>query len=249
MREARHAVLFRHAAERDHHQLLVIGRQIRVFENRRDFVLSWCHFVVPCLDRNTELKEFALAFEHESQHPLRNRAEIVVFEFLSLRRLGAEQRPAGGQQVGPGEEKMPIDQEVFLLGAGGGDNLRAVGMAEQLQYPLSLHIQSLHRAEHGRLLVERFAGPRDERSRNTERRAVGIFEDIGRAGHVPGRVTASFERRPDAARGEARRVGLALDQSLARELVNHLPAMYPSGARKLSCFSAVRPVSGKKTWA
>ncbi len=48
----------------------------------------------------------------------RNRAEVLIFELLPLRRLGAKQRAAGVQQVGPGEEEVAVDQEVFLLGAG-----------------------------------------------------------------------------------------------------------------------------------
>ena len=69
-----------------------------------------------------------------------------------------------------------------------------------------------------RLLVERFAGPGDERRRNAERRAVRVFENVGRAGDVPDRVAAGFERGADAAGREARSVGLALDQLLAGEL-------------------------------
>ena len=89
---------------------------------------------------------------------------------------------------------------------------------EQLQDPLGLHVQGLHRPQQRRLLVERLAGPAHEGRGNAERRAVGVFQDVGRAGRVPGRVAAGLERGADAARGEARRVGLALDQLLAGEL-------------------------------
>ena len=45
----------------------------------------------------------------------------------------------------------------------------------------------------------------------------GAFADIGRARRVPAGVAAGLERGADAARGEARRVGLALHQLLAAE--------------------------------
>ena len=136
--QARHAVLLGHALQRDHDQLLMVGGEVGVLVDRGDFVLGRGHFVVPRLDRNAELEQLALDFEHEGQHALRNRAEVVIFELLALRRLGAEQRAAGVEQVGPGEEEVAVDQEVFLLGAGGRRDKRAVRLAEQLQDPLGL---------------------------------------------------------------------------------------------------------------
>ena len=126
VRQAGHAVFLGHPLERDHHQLLMIGRQVGRLEDRRDFVLRRGHFVVPRLDRNAELEQLALGFQHEGQHALRNGAEVMIFELLALRRLGAEQRATGGEQVGPSKVEVPIDQEVFLLRAGGRGDERAV---------------------------------------------------------------------------------------------------------------------------
>ena len=96
MQQARHAILFRHATERNADKLLMIGRQVGGFEHRRNFVLRRGDFIVPGLDRNSELEHLALGFEHECQYALRNRAEVMIFEFLSLRRLRSEERAAGG---------------------------------------------------------------------------------------------------------------------------------------------------------
>ena len=96
-------------------QLLMIGRQVRVFEDRGDFILCRSDFVVPRLDRDAELEQFALGVEHEGQYPLGNRAEIMVLEFLAFRRLRAEQGPPRREQVGPREVEIPVDQEVFLF--------------------------------------------------------------------------------------------------------------------------------------
>ena len=148
----------------------------------------------------------------------------MIFELLTLGRLRAEQGAAGRQQVRSGEEEMSIDQEVLLLGAGRRRDERAVRLAEQLQHALGLAIEGLHRTQERRLLIQRFAGPGDERCRNAERRAVRVFEDVGRAGDVPDRVAAGFERGTNAAGREARTVGLTLDQLLAGEL-GHRPAV------------------------
>ena len=67
-------------------------------------------------------------------------------------------------------------------------------------------------------MVERLAGPRHERRRDAEERAVRVLEDERRRGRVPGRVAARLEGRADAAGRERRGVGLALDQLLAGEL-------------------------------
>ena len=102
--------------------------------------------------------------------------------------------------------------------------------------------ERFHRAEQRGLLVERLAGPGTERGGDAQRRAVGVVEDEGGAGRVPGGVAAGLEGGADAARGEARGVGLAADQLLAAELGDRRP---PSvGTRNESCFSAVSPVIG-----
>ena len=46
----------------------------------------------------------------------------MVVELVALRRLGAEQRPPGGDQVGALEVVLLVDQEVLLLGADGGED-------------------------------------------------------------------------------------------------------------------------------
>ena len=74
----------------------------------------------------------------------------------------------------------------------------------------------IERSKRG-LLVQRLAGPGNEGRGNAERRAVGVFQDVGRAGNVPGRIAAGLEGGADAARRKARSVRLALDQRAAGE--------------------------------
>ena len=142
----------------------------------------------------------------------------MVLEFLSLRRRGAEERTAGRKQVGARVIKHLVDQEIFLLGSRRGGDPGDVFVTEELEDAAGLFIQCLHRLEQRCFSVEGLAGPRDERRRNAERRAVGIPHEKSRTGHIPRSVAARGVRGADAAGGEGRGIGLALDEGLAFEL-------------------------------
>jgi|GEM_PF-6871026 len=135
-----------------------------------------------------------------------------------LGRLGAEQGPAGDEQVGPGEDEVAVDEEVFLLRTGIGHD-RQLGLdAEELEHALGLLVQGLGGAQERGLLVQGLTGPGKEDGGDAQEGAVGVLQDVGRAGHVPGGVAAGLEGGAQAARGEARGVGLALDEHRAAEL-------------------------------
>ena len=170
------------------------------------------HFVVTGLDGDTQLVQFAFAIEHASQDAVRNRTEVLITEFLSLRGWSTKQGAASIDQVRTGEEEVSVDQEVFLFRAAGSSDQAWVLVAEQLQDSLSLRIQALHRAEQRGLLVERFTGPRKECRWDAEGGSIGVIEDVGGARDVPRGVSASFKRGADAARWEAGCVWLTLDQ-------------------------------------
>ena len=70
---------------------------------------------------------------HARQHALGDGAEVLVFQLLALGRRGAEERAAAVDQVRAGVVEVLVDQEVFLLGADGGEDLLRVVVAEQLQ--------------------------------------------------------------------------------------------------------------------
>ena len=164
------------------------------------------------------LRHLLLGVEHVRQHALGDRAEVVVVELVALRRLGAEQRAAGGDEVGALEVVALVDQEVLLLGPDRREHARGVLVAEQLERAQRRARQRVHRAQQRDLVVERLARPRRERGRDAEQRAVRVLEDERRRGRVPRGVAARLERRPDAAGRERGRVRLALDQLLAGEL-------------------------------
>jgi len=145
------------------------------------------------LHGHAELEEFALGFQHAGKNTLGDDAEVLVFKLLALGRLGAEERAPAVHEVGARKEEVAVDEEVFLFGAGGGGDESGAGVAEQFQDALGLVVQGAHGAEHRRLLVQRLAGPGDERSGDAERGAIRVFQDVGGAGHVPGSVAARLE--------------------------------------------------------
>ncbi len=218
VQQADQAVAARDVLEDLHHELLVVRADVRVLEDRRDLVLRRGDLVVAGLDRHAELRQLALRVEHAGEHALGDRAEVVVVELVALRRLGAEQRAPGGDQVGALEVVLLVDQEVLLLGPDGGEHAQGLGVAEQRERADRGVRQRVHRAQQRDLVVQRLAGPRRERRRDAEQRAVRVLEDEGRRRRVPRGVAAGLERRPDAARRERRGVRLALDQLLAGEL-------------------------------
>ena len=98
--EADETMLSRNAPEQGHREHLVVMGDVRRFVNWSDFVLGRSHFVVAGLDGNPELEALAFGFHHAGKHAIRNRAEVLVFELLTLRRLRPEERTATGVKVG-----------------------------------------------------------------------------------------------------------------------------------------------------
>ena len=101
--EQRHQAVLRGGAAHDlHRQHLVVGGEVGVLEDRRQFVLAGRHFVVPGLDRHAQLEQLGLAVGHAGDDALGDGAEVLVFQLLALGRRGAEEGAAGVDQVGPG---------------------------------------------------------------------------------------------------------------------------------------------------
>ncbi len=113
--QASHAVLLGDPPQRQHHHLLVIGREVCRLENRRDFKLTRCHFVVPRLDWNAELEQLAFRLQHEPQYPFRDGTEVVIVELLALRWLAPEQGTSRIEQVRSRVIEVTINQKVLLL--------------------------------------------------------------------------------------------------------------------------------------
>ena len=73
--------------------------------------------VVLSLGQNAELPEFLVQILHECSHARLDGAEIMIVQFLSLRRLRAKERPAGVEKILTLVIKRLVDQEIFLLRA------------------------------------------------------------------------------------------------------------------------------------
>ena len=130
--------------QHQHRLLLMIGRDVGVLVNRSQLVLRRSDFVVPRLDRHAELGKLTLGFQHAGEYSIRDRTEVLIFELLTLRRLGSEECPAADVEVRAREVEVAVDQEVFLLGTTGREDVIGNRLTEDLQDSLSLLIESLH---------------------------------------------------------------------------------------------------------
>ncbi|MPN04172.1 hypothetical protein SDC9_151408 [bioreactor metagenome] len=99
---------------------------------------------MPGLGRNPQPPERLVHLGHKGQHPRFDRTVIVVVKLLVLRRRRAEQRAAGLDQVRAGEIEIPIDQEILLLRADGGENLFNVGVSKELKNTHRLTADCFH---------------------------------------------------------------------------------------------------------
>jgi hypothetical protein len=125
----------------------MIGADVRVLEDRCQLVLVGRDLVMAGLHRHAKLGELTFGVKHVGEDPLRDRAEVVVVEFVTLGGLGPEQGPPGGDQVRPLEEVLLVDEEVLLLRSDGREDPRGVSVTEQLQCPNCRLRQRVHRAQ------------------------------------------------------------------------------------------------------
>ena len=82
----------RHAAQRRHHELVVVDADIGLLEARRHLELARRDFIVTRDDRHTELVQLVLHLGDAGLDALRDAAEVVILELLatSLRFAGFE---------------------------------------------------------------------------------------------------------------------------------------------------------------
>ena len=96
-------------------------------------------------------------------------------------------------------------------------------MAKEFEDASGLLVECLHRTKNRCLLVECLTCPGDKGGRDAQRRAIRVFQDVSRAGNVPGGVAARFEGLANAPGWEAGGVRLALDQLGAGEFGHRAP--------------------------
>ena len=212
VQQALEPVTFGHVAQGGHDDVVVVHGQVAGLKQRRDLVLAGGGFIVAGAHGHAQFVELAFHFHHVGQHALGDDPEVLVAEFLALGRTGAEQRTSRHLQVGTGKVEVVVDAEIFLLQTGIGDH-RQLGLdAEQLQHAAGLTVEGLAGTQQRGLLVQGHTGPGKEHGGDAQEGPVGVFHDVGGAGHVPGRIAARLKGGAQAAGGEGRGVGLAADQ-------------------------------------
>ena len=216
VQQAGHAVLGGNFAHGFHRQLVLVGGDVYGRVYGRKFVLCGRDFVVLGFGEHAQFPQFLVEVAHECGDAGFDCAEIVVVEFLTLRRFCAEQCSARVEQVAAFLEGFGVDEEVFLFGAHRGGNLLGLS-AEQTEQFDGFAADGFHRTQQRRFLVEGVSVIAAKRRGNAE--YAVFYEGIG--GGVPRGIAARFEGGAQSAAGERTRVGFAFDEFLAAEFHNH----------------------------
>ena len=213
MQQADKAVAERNVLHCLHGQLVVVGRNVRGGEDRRQLVLCRGDLVVLCLSKHAELPQLFVELLHERGNSRLDRAEVMIFKLLTLRCACTEQRAACVNEVRALIVELFIDKEIFLLRADGRDDTLCRGVAEKAEDTNGLCAQRFHGAQQRGFLIQHLAAVGTERRRNVQ--GVIFNECVG--GRVPCGVAAGFKRCAQTAGREGRSIRLALDELLAGE--------------------------------
>ena len=150
-----------------HREQVVVDGDVRAREDGRDFVLTWRDLVMLGLRIHTHAPQRVVDLLHEVAHDLTDSAKVMLLELLPLHGVGTKERPAAHDEVGATTVIVLLDEEVFLLGADGGDDLRNIIDAEAGKHALGLVGNCLHAAKKRGLLIKGLARIGDERRRDT----------------------------------------------------------------------------------
>ena len=200
-----------------HRELIVVGGDVRGRIDGGQLVLRGCGLVVLGLGEDAQLPQFLVQLGHKRLDARLDGAEVMILQFLPLRRLRAEQGAAGIDEVLAALIELFVYEKILLFGADGRIHALGVVPPEQAEDAERLLVERLHRAQQRRLFVQRLAAVGAEGGGNVQRFVL----DEGIGGGVPRGVAPRLEGRAQAARREGGRVRLAFDQFLPREFHNH----------------------------
>src|SRR5690625_4112932 len=218
--QADETVLAGNLPKRQHDKLLMVGRDVGVFKDRRDLVLTGRDLVMARFDGHAEAVQLPLDLQHVGQHAVGDAAEVMIAQLLSSRRLRSYQRAPAYFEIRTAVVELLIHQKILLLGADGYVYALCDVIAEEAEHAQRLLLKRIQRPKQRDLMVKRLARPRCKTRRDGQVLAVLVLDDERRRRRVPRRIPARFKRHSQATRGEARCVRLALNQVAAGELHN-----------------------------
>ena len=193
-------------------ELVLIGSHVDGGVDGRELVLCGRHFVMLGLCQHAEFPQLLVEVLHEGGDAGFDGAEVVVFEFLSFWRSRTEKRSSRVHQVAALLECLAVDEEIFLFGTDGGDELLRLS-AEEVQEFHTLAGDRFHGAEQRGLFVESLSVVAAEGGGDAQRPVLD--ERVGSG--IPRGVASRLEGRAEAAARERAGVGFAFDQLLAVE--------------------------------
>lgn len=131
-----------------------------VFEDEntgRELVLRGCRFVVLCLCIDPQLPKLRVEFFHELHYPRSYRAEVVVVQFLPLRRTRTEQRTPRITQILSLQGRFSVKEKILLFCTHSGNYPGCIVVSEKSEDAERRATHQFHRAQKRRLFVEHLA--------------------------------------------------------------------------------------------
>ena len=110
-----------------------------------------------CFGKNAHFPQFFIQIPHIVHNLFGYDAEIVIFQFLSFWRFGAEKGTAAHDQIFPLFIKGFIDQKIFLFRSDSGDDTGCLCVAKQPENAQRLLVQYFHGTQKRRLFVQSLA--------------------------------------------------------------------------------------------
>ena len=211
--QADQAVLFGDLLHHLHGQQVVVHGDVGGVKDGGQLMLAGGNLVVLGLGGNPQFPQLVVQILHIFGDDGPQGAEVMLLQLLALGGHGTEQGAAGEDQILTGLIVLFANQEVLLLGTHGGGHMVHL-LAEQLQDAAGLGGQGAHGAQQRGFFIQCLAVVAAERGGDAQHTVL----HEGVAGGVPRGVAAGFAGGAQAAIGEGRSIGLALDQLFAVEL-------------------------------
>ena len=99
MNQAGEMMSSRHPLHHFHRNLVLIRCLIGIGIDGCQFVLGRCHLIMLGFGQNADLPEFRVQLLHKGGHTRLELSEIMVFQFLPLRRLVPKEGTTGQTQI------------------------------------------------------------------------------------------------------------------------------------------------------
>ena len=192
MQQRCESVPFSDLSDHLHHELVLIYRHVYLGIYACKLMLGRRYLIVFRLGKHTELPQLFIQLFHELRYLRLDGPEIMIVEFLPLRRHHSEQSPSCESKVRPFLIEVDRNKEIFLFCSGYRMYSLYCCIAQQFQHSQCLIVQRIHGPQQRCLLIHCFAAVGTERGRY----AQCLVSYKCKRRRIPCRISSGFKGRP-----------------------------------------------------